>query len=65
MGAKETITRCRPVMCIEVNAGALARQGFTTDAIFDIMDRWGYSYTNIHDGHPMNGDQFDILCRPK
>lgn len=63
-GALNTIMRHRPVMLIEVNREALRRQGFTQDAIFDLLDQLGYTRGNIYAEQKMDGEQFDILCRP-
>jgi FkbM family methyltransferase len=61
-GLWQTIRRHHPAMLIEVNEGALAVQGFTPQDIFDILEEHGYEYRNIHEGQPMNGPQYDIIC---
>jgi FkbM family methyltransferase len=63
-GARETIQRCRPVMLIEVNAGALARQGYEPLHIFAELHKLGYQWRNVYAKEPLSGDQFDILCEP-
>lgn len=63
-GAGETIERCRPVMLIEVNEGALNRQGTTPDDLFDLLDLHQYRYRNLHGG-AMFGPQFDIITEPR
>ena len=63
-GARETIMTHRPSMLIEVNEGALTRQGFNPATIFAILKHYGYAYRNIYEAQPMEGDQYDILCLP-
>jgi FkbM family methyltransferase len=63
-GMSDTVSRCRPVMLIEVNAHALERQGFTPRHIFAILKEWGYAWRNIYGEQEAEGHQFDILCTP-
>jgi FkbM family methyltransferase len=63
-GAQKTIMEHRPIMLIEVNEGALNRQGFNAGTIFAILKHYGYAYRNIYDDQPMTGPQYDILCAP-
>lgn len=63
-GAWETIKAHKPVMLIEINQGALARQGRTPEHIFDMLNELGYTYRNIYPNQPMSGGQYDILCQP-
>lgn len=63
-GAQQVIMTHRPVMLIEVNEGALNRQGFNAGTIFAILKHYGYAYRNIYAEQPMEGDQYDILCVP-
>lgn len=64
-GMAETVARCLPAILIEVNRGALRRQSFTPDDIFDLLDRWGYQWRNIYGNQLVTGEQFDIICTPK
>jgi len=64
-GARATIARCRPVMLIEVNEHALQRQGASVAELLAYVDALGYTYRNIYDHEPMEGPQFDILCKPR
>lgn len=59
-GAQATITRCRPVLVIEMNRGALARQGVTYDDIA------GFLLANKYTLAEMVGseEQHDIICMP-
>lgn len=64
-GAKATIAKHRPTMLIEVNRGALKRQGASAEALFMWLDVHGYTYGNIYKGQGMTDEQLDILCIPK
>lgn len=61
-GASWTINLYRPAMLIEINEGALARQGFTPSDIFRFLDGYGYTYRNIYAGQPTAGPQYDIIA---
>jgi FkbM family methyltransferase len=61
-GAFQTLRMYHPVLLIEVNEGALSRQGVKPSDIFDILDDLGYVSVNIHKGQPMAGPQYDILA---
>lgn len=63
-GARETIMAHRPAMLIEVNEGALNRQGFNAGTIFAVLKHYGYACRNIYADQPMTGPQYDILCAP-
>lgn len=59
-GAWQTITGLRPVLVLEINAGALARNGVMPEDIYAWLRLRGYEIT----GHE-NSPQFDIICLPK
>lgn len=62
IGARETIARCRPIMWIEVNEGALARRSNTPEELFRLIERqYDYKTTPYP---PERGPQYDILCIP-
>jgi FkbM family methyltransferase len=62
LGARETIARCRPVMWIEVNEAALARQSNTPAELLRLIEsQYEYSITP-YPGE--RGPQYDILCTP-
>lgn len=63
-GASETVAKFRPTMLIEINNGALLRQGVNVSYVFDWMAANGYSYRNIYSEQAMDDAQFDILCQP-
>lgn len=64
-GAKSTIERCRPVMLLESNVGALARQGFTPDDLYRAVEDLGYNYQFLFPEHHKQMPQTDIICFPK
>jgi FkbM family methyltransferase len=64
-GAMQTITTHRPVMLVEVNAGALERQGTTADHLIAFVRSLGYICHNIYPLQLMEGPQYDIICIPK
>lgn len=60
-GAENTIARCRPIMVIEVNVGALQRNGGVTKYdIYQWLTDRGYA---IHGD--TNDVQMDVFCIPK
>jgi FkbM family methyltransferase len=64
-GAKATIAKHRPIMLIEVNRGALARQGVSAEALFAWLEVHGYRYRNIYTNQGLTDEQLDIICVPK
>lgn len=64
-GAEETIKRCEPALVIEINRGALERNGHTPKMIFDFLNEMNYFYRNIYSGQKMEGEQFDIIAFKK
>lgn len=64
-GAINTILGCRPTMLIEVNEGALQRQGESPFALYYRIETMGYRYEYLFPEHHMNMPQTDIICFPK
>ena len=62
LGAKKTIEAHRPIMWIEINVGALKRQGVVPAQIFDVLHGMGYEFEPYPDE---GGMQYDILCVAK
>lgn len=60
-GAVQTIRRCRPVMYIEVNRGALVRAGTSPEELRAWLVGEGYRIEGWLGGHP----QYDIYALPK
>ena len=60
-GAEATINRCRPVMYIEINAGALARAGTSPEEVRSWLVAHGYRIEGWQEGHP----QYDIFAIPQ
>jgi FkbM family methyltransferase len=63
-GAEATITANRPVMVIEVNFGALRRQGNVPGDIFHWLEAHDYSYSIIQENCGSTSPMYDILCVP-
>lgn len=63
-GAAKTIKRCRPVLVVEVNEGALNRQGTTGAKLLDLIHEYGYRIENLYPKQPLSGAQFDVIGRP-
>ena len=59
-GSRETIKRCKPILVIEVNKGALERQGASEEILRALI--YGLGYEVFEDS---TGLQYDIFCRPK
>lgn len=59
-GAWETITKCRPIIVMEINKGALARNGVMPEDIYNWMALRGYEVRGVEPG-----EQFDIFCMPQ
>lgn len=59
LGAANTIRRCRPVMWIEVNAGALLRSDTTSLELKETILSLGYAIKGW-----TTGPQFDVCCLP-
>jgi FkbM family methyltransferase len=64
-GGARTIDACRPTMVLEVNDGALQRNGSSAEKLLDMVAALGYTYRNIYEGTPCGGPQYDIICFPK
>ncbi len=60
VGAKDTIARFSPAILMEVNSGALEKQGFTPRDIYDRLDAMLYRWTVV-DGK-FGTAQYDILA---
>jgi FkbM family methyltransferase len=63
-GAELTIRKHRPTMLIEINQGALVRQGFDSLDIYNWLNDNGYRYRNIYDNQGLTDSQLDIICTP-
>lgn len=64
-GAKGTIAKFRPVMLLEINRGALEKQGTSAEDVFAFLNLYNYSYRNIYDNQGLTDSQLDIICLPK
>lgn len=61
-GASETIEKFKPIIVLEINRGALERNGHTPQMIFEFLDKMNYFYRNIYVNEAMKGDQYDIIA---
>ena len=64
IGAKETITKFKPIMVIEINDVTLIRQGILRNDIFAWLTQNNYIYRNIYKNQGLNDSQLDIICTP-
>jgi FkbM family methyltransferase len=64
-GSKETITKFKPVMLLEINRGALIKQGTSAEEIFLWLTAYGYSFRNIYKEQGLEDKQLDIICIPQ
>lgn len=62
MGATDIIRKFHPKLLIEINKGALERQGNTPEEIFGFLLRYNYSFRNIYEEQLIEGEQYDIIC---
>lgn len=60
MGAKETILRHKPVMCVEVNEHTLVRRGINGNYLISVIQKLGYN-TTIHKPQDISTD---LICTP-
>lgn len=61
-GAKELITKFHPKLLIEINQGALEKQGCTPEDIFKFLREYGYKFHNIYKEQSLEGLQYDVIC---
>lgn len=64
-GAIDTIKRCRPIMFIEVNEGALYRAGSSVATLVGLISALGYEWKIWQPECKLGDPQFDVLCKPK
>lgn len=65
MGAAKTIDRFKPVLIIEVNDGALARNNRDHGYIFSFLIEHKYSMRILQPDCQIGDPQYDIICYPK
>lgn len=63
IGMQETIRRCHPIMVIEVNQGALERQGKTVGELFALLESHGYEWTIMQENASADSPMYDIIAR--
>ena len=62
-GAVQTIKTHKPIMCFEVNTGALVRAGSSLGQLLDMLIGYGYNLEPVP-GTPFNSIQWDVLAKP-
>lgn len=65
LGMKNTIARCKPKICIEMNPGPASRFGLTHMSIYDLLDSYGYDYKSIRNEPHRHCKSCDILAWAK
>lgn len=63
-GALDTITRCLPLIFIEINKGALAVHGFSKNSILNPLFDLGYKIEFLAPEHHIDMDQVDVFLTP-
>lgn len=64
-GGLQTLRRCRPVMVIEINKGALARFGHKDEDVYRALAEAGYGWRELFDFNNREMEQRDILAIPQ
>lgn len=64
IGAANTLRDDKPKMMIEVNSGALEKQGDSVKDLLLVLQSFGYLYEIIQPDCKMGDPQFDIYCKP-
>lgn len=65
IGGIGTIQAHRPIIMLEVNAGALHENGHSFESIKSFLQEWDYSWEFLQSNVEASDPQFDILCHPK
>jgi FkbM family methyltransferase len=63
-GMEKTISRCQPILVVEVNEEALQRMGHTQGDIFSWLVRHNYAAQILHDCSTSKGSLYDIIAFP-
>lgn len=64
LGACDTIHNQRPVMLIEVNAGALERAGTSKSELLELIEHFKYRHEITDSRLTYESPQFDVICVP-
>lgn len=65
IGGIGTIQAHRPIIMLEVNAGALQLKGSSFESIQHFLNEWDYKWEFLQSNVTESDPQFDILCYPK
>jgi FkbM family methyltransferase len=52
LGAKETITKWRPILFIEIEENQLQLYGESSESVIKLLTEWGYTMRRFNDGFP-------------
>lgn len=63
-GAEQTIAKFHPKLLIEINEGALKRQGTSSGELFGWLRDHEYEWRPVQDLHIPDPPQYDIICKP-
>lgn len=63
-GARETISRYKPLVVCELNKPLLSRAGTSTEEVIGFMKSLGYRLESLERGRSVDGDHIDVLFRP-
>lgn len=64
-GMMQTLEECKPIVFVEVNKGALARNGFTYHDIVNPFKELGYgNFTLMPENSTWDDEQYDVLITP-
>jgi len=66
IGMAGTLTRHKPILFVEMNAGALAAQGHNVEGLRDMIEHLGYYAAALYPPEATWDDlQFDVLFKSK
>lgn len=61
-GAASLIHQHRPTLVLEVNAGALQRNGSSAELLLELVNDLGYGIEKLPEDAPWDSPQYDIIC---
>lgn len=64
-GMQKTIERFHPIMVIEVNEGALRRQGHTVGQLYAMLENYGYDTRIVQKNCCMDSPLYDVVATHK
>lgn len=64
-GGEKTLKKFKPKMLIEINNGALMRNGMTDNDLYIYLIELGYEIKNLDSKGSLHENQLDLLCIPQ